>query len=190
MIKHSWFLTPALALCFLLSGCFTSERPLFDQRTGSALLGGGDVRVTGHSLDPKKQDVDAKDSDVGVLHWSDGVYIDMSDKDKATLSFHRLPGTWPWDGWYVGETQMNDESGKGYLYELYRKDDGRLLIYNVACSDLTDLEAERTHMVRTQSGVECKTNRQSDLAMALRLLIKRKKPESYWTYEPAPPLPK
>ena len=188
MIKRSWILTPALGFCLLLSGCFTSDQALFDQRSGSALLGGGDVTVTGHSMDRKDHGAGGT-NDVGVLHWSDGVYVDVTDEEKATLSFHRLPGTWPWDGWYIGETQTNAENGKSYLYELYRKADDKLLIYNISCRDLTDLEAEQAHMVRTQSGVECKTSRQSDLAMAVRLLARRKGPEAYWTFQSAPSPP-
>ncbi|HVY03533.1 MAG TPA: hypothetical protein VG983_07740 [Caulobacterales bacterium] len=180
MIKLSWMSGAALAACVLLAGCFTSEQPLFDQALGSPLMGAGDVEITTHDTDKEE---------AGTLHWQSGVYVDLTDKDHASISFHRLPGTWPWDGWYVGETQMSDAPGKGYLYELYRKQGGRLYNYNVSCSDLTDLEAAQTHMARSESNQECTATRQADLAAALRLLAKRESPDGYWTWKPAPPAP-
>lgn len=177
MIKLSWFSAPALAACLLLAGCFTSEQPLFDQSLGSPLMGTGEVLVTTYENDHE---------DGGTLVWKSGTYIDEKDDDHTSISFHRLPGTWPWEGWYVGESLSNGKTSSGYIYELYRKRGDKLHAYSISCRDLTDLEAEQTHMARSESKDECKVTRQADLAAALRLLAKRKSSDSYWTWKPAP----
>jgi len=175
MSKLSWISGAALAACMMLAGCFTSEQPLFEQRSGEALMGGGLIDVTTRDGN--------NEPDKGQLRWDHGAYVDPKGDEHTTISFHRLPGTWPWDNWYVGQTSDTDESHKGYMYELYRRQGAKIYNYNMSCSDLTDAEAAAAHMVRTEGNQECKTTRQSDLAQALRILSAREKPDGYWTWK-------
>jgi hypothetical protein len=179
MIKLSWITAPAFAACLLLAGCFTSDQPLFDPATSSPIMGTKDVKIAVH---------EGNGPDDGVLIWNGHGYTDKSDTDASTIAFYRLPGTLPWDGWYVGQTNLSGQDARsGYLYELYKKAGNQLNVYNVSCKDLTDVEVTAAHLARTESGQECKATRQADLAKAFRLLAKRKSPDSYWTYGPALP---
>jgi len=171
-----WLSVAALAASLMLAGCFTSAAPLFDPRQGEAMLGAGAIKVTPHD--------ERGDDEAGVLRFQHGAYVAVDDKDNTTISFHRLPGTWPWDGWYVGETRRDE--GKGdYMYELYRRRGDKLFVYGAACRDISAAEAGAAHLVRTDSGEECKATRQEDLAQALRLIAKRKPSNNYWTWAPA-----
>jgi hypothetical protein len=74
---------------------------------------------------------------------------------------------------------MGSQPDSGYMYLLYRRKGGRVLTYNLSCTDLSAEEAAAAHLVRSESGQECKATRADDLAQAFRLLAKRKQPEGY-----------
>lgn len=170
MIKLSRLLAPVFVACLFLAGCFTSEQPLFPGK-GTALMGAGVIKVTTHMND--------QDPEGGELRWVDGSYVDETDKDKTAISFHGLPYSWPWDGWHIGQTQMRG----GYIYGLYRKQGDRILVYDLSCTDLTDVEIQKTHLAKSEGGQECKVTRKEDLVAAFHILLKRKASTGYWTYK-------
>ncbi len=177
MIKFSRLAAPLLAACLLLSACFTSEKPLFDPTAGAHILGEGRVLVTVHEQNAEKPEG-------GVLTLTDVGYVDETDENKASVSFHRLSGASK--GWYIAQSRL-DANKDGYIYQLYRVRGDRIEVYSMACADLTDKEIARTKITRSEGNTECTVTRKEDLARALRILSKRVKSETYWTVEPAPP---
>ena len=167
----------ALALCLGLAGCFTSEKPLFDDARGVALLGRGSLDVTTYK--------EGETPESGRMEWRGGLYEAIDDgEEDGKISFHHLPGSGWFSPWYVGQTALGKDE-EGFLYILYRKDGPRLYSYDVGCSDLTPQEAAATHMERSASGQECHAARAADLGKALLLLSKRKQADAYMTAEPA-----
>jgi predicted small secreted protein len=161
----------ALGACLVLTGCFTSQAPLFSG-AGEPVFGTGKLTVTTYE--------DGQDPDAGAIAWTANGYVDAEKDDQETLiTFHRMPGGGPFSSWYVGQTASGGKDADGYMYLLYRKQGGRLYSYDISCDDLSPAEAEAAHLVLKDDGKECVATRAGDLAQAFRLLSKRKQAKSY-----------
>jgi hypothetical protein len=160
----------ALAACLALAGCFTSEAPLFSG-VGVPLFGRGVVTVTTYEA--------GETPETGQMEWTQAGYIEPGNEDGGATTFHHMPGSGWFSPWYVGQTETS--KGDGYVYALYRKQGARLNTYDLSCEDLSPAEAVAAHLVRSESGNECKATRAGDLAEAFRLLSKRKSSNGYMT---------
>jgi hypothetical protein len=173
------FAALALAACLALTGCFTSEAPLYDARQGAPLFGKGRVLVTTYDKDQAP--------DTGTLEWTSQGYVEPGKAADGAMSFHHLDGMGWFSPWYVGQTNMGGagKDGDGYMYLLYKKEGARLLSIEVDCKDLTQDEAQTARLVRRDGDSECVATRPEDLAQAFRLLAKRKPATGYMIAQPA-----
>jgi len=145
----------ALAASFLLSGCFSSERPKFPAESAVAAFGDGG-RFQGYE---RTEDGRYKKTDEAIMilkRRGDGGYDFVDEKNKVQpVSFHPIAG-----GNFVGQAY---ESGKsGYDYVVVRVAGNEAFIYFPDCNKQDQAQLEKLGVVIGQ--FECRIDRVADPA--------------------------
>ena len=111
----------AVALAWLLSACWVSERPLLTDETSTVISFAGDYRSAGDGA-----------TRLEIVASGGNSYLTTDGKDPIPTRFLALRGSW-----YLMQYQASDDSEKEqvFLYNLLDASDGELRIHGVECED-------------------------------------------------------
>jgi hypothetical protein len=143
----------ALALGTLLSGCFTSDRPMFSPASAIPALGDGGRYAT-FEVDEGKE----KPGDLIVVRPGPGnVYDFINEKGHATpVTFHPIPG-----GVHVAQVRL--EGGQGYGYVLARVTGNGVMIVPAECARQDKAKMDALGVVQVNQ-YECRIDKVADPA--------------------------
>jgi len=131
-------------LSTLLTGCFTSDRPLFSPESAARAIGDGGKYATFEQVDGKEQPSDP----VEIRPRGANGYDYVDEKGVATpATFHALP-----DGRYVAQAKLEGDQGYGYL--ILRVDGPQIVVTPIDCTKQDDAKMAALGVDR-RSQAEC-----------------------------------
>jgi hypothetical protein len=143
----------ALALSFLLAGCFASQKPMFPQASAVPALGDGGTYATYEQVDGKDKQAES----ITVRKRADGGYDFINDKGASNpVSFHPIAG-----GLHVAQVKLEGDSGYGYV--LFRIAGNEALVVPAEC-DKQDQAQMKALGVDIRARFECHIDRVADPA--------------------------
>ncbi len=143
----------ALAMSFLLAGCFGSQQPAFPLSSAVPALGAGGRYETFERVDGK----DKPAGEVTVRPRGDGAYDFVNDKGASNpVSFHPIA-----DGLHVAQIKL--ESDAGYGYAMLRVNGDEALIVPAEC-DRQDQAKMVALGVEIRGRFECRIDKVADPA--------------------------
>jgi hypothetical protein len=133
-----------ILLSALLSGCFSSNRPMFSPDSAVPAVGDGGKYATFEQVDGKEKPSDL----VEIRPRGASGYDFIDEKGVATpVTFHPLP-----DGRHVGQAKLEGDQGYGYL--LVRVDGAQIVVTPIECNKQDDARMAALGVVR-RSQYEC-----------------------------------
>ena len=133
-----------ILLSALLSGCFSSNRPMFSPDSAVRAVGDGGKYATFEQVDGKEKPSDP----VEIRSRGASSYDFIDEKGVATpVTFHPLP-----DGRHVGQAKLEGDQGYGYL--LVRVDGAQIVVTPIECNKQDDARMAALGVVR-RSQYEC-----------------------------------
>jgi hypothetical protein len=174
-----------------LGGCamFYSTAPVYAPGDGQPAYG-ADIR--GVEMRGKPDEKPLKLSSV----WREGVYVHVlrehgrnstAVEDQVTETLTPLPGL---AAHFVSQRQVTDDEGKVlFYYDLIVRGGPGFLVYNMACTDLTEAERRQFNFApaspapqppgppaEAQNPPDCEVRTRADLEAAFTLIAGRKQP--------------
>lgn len=138
-------------LSALLSGCFTSDRPMFASESAVRAVGDGGKYATFEQVDGKEKSSDP----IEIRPRGANAYDFIDEKGVTTpVTFHALP-----DGRYVGQAKLEDDKGYGYL--LVRLDGRQIIVTPIECNKQDDARMASLGVVR-RTDYECRVDAVAD----------------------------
>ncbi len=131
----------------LLSGCFVSDKPIFNAKTAAHPFPAGTKYVQYHS-DDKGWSEDAR----GVVAIKNGWYIITSKgKDADVMTFLLLP----WGKNYIAEIKTeNDKKKVMYMYGVLTPTADGFLEYGAECSKFDPAALQKKGLITYKTGEE------------------------------------
>jgi hypothetical protein len=143
----------ALALSFLLAGCFASQKPMFPQASAVPALGDGGSYATYEQVDGKDKQAES----ITVRKRADGGYDFINNKGATNpVSFHPIAG-----GLHVAQVTLEGDSGYGYA--LFRVAGNEAFVVPAEC-DKQDQARMVALGVEIRGRYECRIDRVVDPA--------------------------
>ena len=140
-----------VVLTALLSGCFTSDRPMFAPDSAARAVGDGGKYATFEQVDGKEQPSDP----VEIRPRGPNGYDFVDEKGVATpVTFHALP-----DGRYVAQAKLEGDQGYGYL--IARIDGPQIVVTPIECLKQDDARMAALGVVK-RSQYECRIDAVAD----------------------------
>jgi len=139
------------ALSAVLSGCFTSDHPMFAPESAVRAVGDGGKYATFEQVDGKEQPSDP----VEIRPRGANGYDFVDEKGAVNpVTFHALP-----DGRYVAQAKLDGDQGYGYL--IARIEGPQIIVTPIDC---TKQDAARMDAlgVRRPSQYECRIDAVAD----------------------------
>ena len=143
----------ALALSFLLAGCFASQKPMFPLTSAVPALGDGGTYATYEQVNGKDQQAES----ITVRKRPDGGYDFINDKGASNpVSFHPIAG-----GLHVAQVKLEGDAGYGYV--LFRVTGNEALVVPAEC-DKQDQAQMKALGVDIRARFECHIDGIADAA--------------------------
>jgi len=140
-----------VVLSVLLTGCFTSEHPMFAPASATRAVGDGGKYASFEMVDGKEQPSDP----VEIRPRGANAYDFINEKGAATpVTFHALP-----DGRYVAQARLDGDQGYGYL--IVRIEGPQIIVTPIAC-DKQDAAKMTALGVTRPSQSECRVDAVAD----------------------------
>lgn len=138
-------------LSALLTGCFTSEHPMFPPDSAVRAVGDGGRYATFEQHDGKEDPSDA----VEIRPRGANGYDFVDEKGVTTpVTFHALP-----DGRHVAQAKLEGDQGYGYL--IVRVDGAQIVVTPIECNKQDDARMASLGVVR-RSEYECRIDAVAD----------------------------
>jgi len=138
-------------LSALLTGCFTSDRPMFAPESAARAVGDGGKYATFEQVDGKEQPSDP----VEIRPRGAKAYDFVDEKGVATpVTFHALP-----DGRYVAQAKLEGDQGYGYL--ILRVDGPQIVVTPIDCTKQDDARMAALGVIH-RSQAECRVDAVAD----------------------------
>ncbi len=140
-----------VVLTFLLTGCFTSDRPMFAPESAARAVGDGGKYATFEQVDGREQPGDP----VEIRPRGANAYDFIDEKGRATpVTFHALP-----DGRFVAQAKLEADQGYGYL--ILRVDGPQIIVTPIECDKQDEARMNTLGVVR-RTQFECRIDAVAD----------------------------